>query len=84
MNRTRRRSMDAMQRRYVNRLVSQYSYRDIGLDESINTLTPRQLEDSLIDKFGDVRIGLHLQFTRGEVTADSRGDGSLQQIQDEE
>ena len=84
MTRRHRRSQDAIQRRYVNRLVSQCSHRDIRLDESINTLTPRQLEYSLIDKFGDVRTGLHLQFERGEVVSDSRGEGSLQQIQDEE
>ena len=84
MTRTRRRSPEAQQRRYINRLVSQQSYRDIGLDESINILTPRQLENSLLDKFGAVRTGLHLQFTRGEITADSRGQGSLQQLQAEE
>jgi len=84
LTRTRRRSPDAQQRRYINRLVSQCSYRDVGLDESINILTPSQLEDSLLDKFGAVRTGLHLQFTRGEVVSDSRGTGSLQQTIDEE
>jgi len=83
LTRNHRRSIDAIQRRYVNRLVSQCSHRDIGLDESINMLTHRQLENSLIDKFGDVRTGLHLQFTRGEVIANSRGEGSLQQMQEE-
>ena len=84
MTRTRRRSPDALQRRYINHLVSRSSYRDVSLNESINLLTPRQLEDSLLDKFGAVRTGLHLQFTRGEVVSDSRGEGSLQQIIDEE
>ena len=64
--------------------MSQNTYRDVRLDESINTLTQRQIEDSLYDKFGEVRTGLYLQFQKGEVTADSRGQGSLQQIQDEE
>ena len=84
MSRTKRRSPEARQRRYINRLVSQCSHRDVGLDESINMLTPSQLEDSLIDKFGDVRTGLHFQFMRGEVTANSRGTGSLQKIYEEE
>ena len=84
MSRNHRRSADARQRRYVNRLISQCSHRDISLDESVNMLTVRQLENSLLDKFGELRTGLHLQFTRGEVISDSRGKGSLQQIQDDE
>ena len=84
MTRTRRRSPDALQRRYVNRLISRYSHRDVKLDESVNMLTSRQLENSLLDKFGVVRTGLHLQFTRGEITANSRGEGSLQKIINEE
>ena len=84
MSRNRRRSPEARQRRYINRIVSQNSHRDIGLDESINMLTESQLESCLIDKFGDVRTGLHLQFSRGEIISDSRGQGSLQQLQDEE
>ena len=84
MTRTRRRSPDAQQRRYINRLVSLNSHRDNRIDESINILTPEQLESSLLDKFGAVRTGLHLQFTKGEVTADSRGNGSLQRNIEEE
>ena len=76
--------MNARQRRFINEVVSRNTYRDVRLDESINTLTWRQLENSLMDKFGSVRTGLHLQFTKGEITADSRGRGSLQQINLEE
>ncbi len=84
MTRPERRRPEAIQRRFINKLVSRNTYRDVRLDESINTLTQRQIEDSLYDKFGEVRTGLYLQFTKGEVTSDSRGTGSLQKIQLEE
>ena len=84
MTRPTRRSNAARQRRYVNRLVSTNSYKDYGKQENVNTLTSEELEWRLIETFGDVRTGLHLQFERGEIIADSRGDGSLQQIRDEE
>ena len=84
MGRPRRDSIGSIQRRFINSIVSRNTHRDVRLDESVNTLTPRQLENSLLDRFGEVRTGLHLQFQKGEVTSDSRGTGSLQKIQDDE
>lgn len=83
MGRRERRTPEAIQRRFINSLVSRNTYRDTGIDESINTLTSEQIETTLIDKFGEVRTGLHLQFVKGEITADSRGRGSLQKIEKE-
>lgn len=79
-----RRSVEAQQRRYVNRLVSTSSYKDYDKQENINIYTSEQLEQRLVDKFGDVRTGIHLQFQRGEIISDSRGTGSLQRMIDDE
>lgn len=75
--------LSAIQTEYINRLVSRLSYRDTKLDESINLLTPHQLEQALIDKYGEIRTGICLTFERGEVTADPYGRGSLQRITEE-
>ena len=82
---TRRgRSLASIQRRYISRLISQQAYRDTRLAESINTLTHRQIETSLLDKYGAVATPYHLRHTRGEVISDSRGEGSLQQIEEDD
>lgn len=79
-----RRSVEAQQRRYINRLVSTNSYKDYSKQENINILSPEQLECRLVEKFGDVRTGIHLQFAKGEVTSDPYGRGSLQRMIDNE
>ena len=82
--RYRPRSMASRQRRYINHLVSRNSYHDVDAGESINVLNPMDIERSIVKEFGSVRTGFHLQFERGEVTSDARGEGSLQSIQNDE
>ena len=78
------RSLASIQRRYISRLISQQSYRDLELAESINTLTPAQIETTLIDKYGVVVTPYHLRHTRGEVLSDPRGQGSLQRFDEDD
>ena len=83
MTRRGHRSLASIQRTYISRLISQESHRDLQLAESINTLTPKQIEETLMDKYGVVATPYHLRHIRGEVLSNARGTGSLQ-IFDEE
>ena len=78
MTRRGHRSLASIQRSYISRLISKNAYRDLKLAESINTLTPAQIEATLIDTYGRVVTPHHLRIIRGEVLSDPRGKGSLQ------
>lgn len=73
-----RRSGEAEQRRYVNRLISKAAYRDQGKAESINTLTPQQINQRLHEQYENIVIHDYLQLDRGLVLSDPRGKGELQ------
>jgi len=72
------RSGEAEQRRYVNRLISKAAYRDLKKAESINVLTPDQINQQLHEQYENVIIYEHLQLERGLVLSDPRGEGELQ------
>lgn len=78
MTRPDHRSPASQQRRYISRIISKQAYRDTRLAESINTLTTNQIETILLDKYGSIRTGLHLQLAQGVVTSDARGEGAFQ------
>ena len=78
MTRRGRRTLASIQRSHISRLISKNAYRDIKLAESINILTPYQIEADLITKYGRVATPYHLRIIRGEVLSDPRGKGSLQ------
>lgn len=71
------------QRRYARHLVRKNSYQDRNLGESVN-VTPRDdIWGELKTAFGRVCNSVVLEFTVGEVLADSRGDGTLQRDNDD-
>ena len=84
MNRRRRRSELARQRRWVRRHVRLNSFQDKRLAESVNLLGGSDIRSVLNDKFDSVWIGASLEFTRGEILSNQRGEGSLQQVMDDE
>jgi len=72
------RSKAAEQRRHARHLVLDESYRDPIVAETVNFLDREQIANCLNARFGYVEQSA-VQFTRGEIIADSRGEGSLQQ-----
>ena len=84
MNSRRRRSELARQRRWVRRHVRLNSFQDKRLAESVNLLGGSDIRSVLNDKFDSVWIGASLEFTRGEILSNQRGEGSLQQVMDDE
>lgn len=79
-----KRSREAHIRRTTARIVSNNSHRDRRKSESINTLTPGQVLYELANKLIRYRITdlkEHCDmFLKGEVIADSRGNGSQQSV----
>ena len=68
------------QRRFVNHLVSKKAHVDRQKAESINVLGPSQLWDALFHKFQNVNPLAFQHVEKAEITSDSRGEGSLQQV----
>lgn len=71
-------------KRYASHMVSKEAHKDMEIRENINTLTPGMLTYLLHNKFGHVprKIMKFVQrFDKGEVTRDSRGQGTLQQVE---
>lgn len=64
----------------MDKIVSEEAHKDRRKKETINVLTPKQIFHALFDKFGYVVQGIHLTYTDGEVTTDSRGEGSIQVV----
>ena len=79
-----KRSLGSMMRRAVRGYVSEMSYRDVGLGESVNRLGEGELNRFMRDRFGvvDQRLSV-FGFKQGEVLSSPRGDGSLQRIDEE-
>lgn len=74
-----KRSLKARQRRAVDRIVGQGSFKDREKQESVNTLTPQEIFYALKEQFGVVVQSLQFSYTDGEVLADSRAQGTTQQ-----
>lgn len=79
MTRRGRRSREARQRRYVNQLVRKTCHEDLDLKEAVNILDQREIRIALNTKFGYAHVGVSQTFEKGEVLSDARGEGSLQQ-----
>ena len=79
-----KRTLHGVMRRAVRGYVSEMSYRDVGLGESVNRLGEGELNRFMRDRFGvvDQRLSV-FWFKQGEVLSSPRGDGSLQRIDDE-
>ena len=77
-----RRSRTARIRRTIARIVSTNSHRDRQKSESVNTLNPGEVLYELTNKLPKHRLIDLLphsdMFEKGEVIADSRGQGSQQ------
>lgn len=77
------RSLKARMRRSLRGYVSKSAYVDGGLAESVNVLSQDDLVDYLADRFSYVDYRVVYLFVQGEVTSSSRGDGSLQKVEDD-
>lgn len=75
--------LDEMMRRSLRGYVSKSAYVDNGLAESVNVLSQDDLVDYLSSKFSYVDYRVVYLFVQGEVTSSSRGDGSLQKVEDD-
>lgn len=79
-----RRSREAHIRRTAARIVSTNAHRDRDKMESVNILTPGLVLKALIDKLPKQRVSDLLKhkdmFTKGEIIADARGEGSQQGV----
>ena len=79
-----KRSRVARIRRTTARIVSTNSHRDRQKSESVNTLNPGQVLYELTNKLPKYRLDDLLphsdMFEKGEVIADSRGQGSQQSV----
>jgi len=73
-----KRSPEGLQRQAVRKLVFNQSRRDRIQAENINLLSREQIVEELSKQFDGVVL-CAVKFERGEVLADSRGRGSLQQ-----
>ncbi len=71
-----KRSQYYRQRKYISRVVSKAAHRDNRKSESINVLTEADLYDALAEEFGVPHPAVIRSYDRGEIIADSRGQGS--------
>jgi hypothetical protein len=72
------RSPKGLQRQAARLFVITHSRKDRINAESVNIVTRDQIIEELGKQFGEVILDA-VKFERGEVLADSRGRGSLQQ-----
>lgn len=68
----------------VRGYVAGCAYVDPLINESICYVGERQIAGFLRSRFGAVDYRVVELFTRGEVLSDTRGEGSLQKVEDEE
>ena len=59
-----------------------HAFHDRQTAEEVNQLTKDQVADLLLIEFGVLEVSAN-RFERGEVLIDSRGQGSLQQVNGE-
>ena len=68
-----------LQRREARRIVQKFAFNDFIVSESINRLTPEQIENYVNAVLPEgVIYHFATSFERGEVITDSRGRGSIQ------
>lgn len=77
-----RRSVKAQQRRDARRIVLEASFRDRDLAETVNRVKPNELITELRKKYSTIFVEV-ARVDPGEILIDSRGRGTLQQIQPE-
>lgn len=75
-----RRSPASRQRRAARRYILNHAYRDRIQAETVAKTPSKELIDFLKEKFEGVDISALNIIEQGEVTSDSRGRGSMQQV----
>lgn len=75
-----RRSVAAQQRRSVRRLVLNTAFRDPRLAETVCRISTLEIRAFLFAQYSSIE-GESINHEPGEILIDTRGQGSLQQIQ---
>lgn len=78
MTKRGKRSKYAVLRRSASHIVQENAHIDYDKGEQINVLTKADLYDRLYEKHGFMDARVLLEYERGEILSDPRGDGSHQ------
>jgi len=76
-----RRSSYNIQRREAAHIVSQAAVKDPAVRESINILSSGRIAQILQNRFGTFDLQVINRYDIGEVLSDSKGRGTLQQME---
>ena len=74
------RSLAARQKRAAIHYILNKSYRDYREAETVQVTTQEQVLEELRKRFGEDGVNVHLDFMKGEVLSNARGNGSLQRL----